>query len=47
MLQGFIFKSPEFWVHSGEGAEQMNLRLFGVSEPRKGLPTGTRSVVNV
>lgn len=45
-LQGFLFKSPEFWVHPGEGAEQMNL-LFGISESRKGLPTGTRSVVNV
>lgn len=47
MLQGFFFKSLEFWMHPGEGAEQMNLQLFGISEPRKGLPTGTRSVVNV
>lgn len=47
MLPGFFFKSPEFWVHPGEGAEQMNLLLLGISESRKGLPTGTRSVVNV
>lgn len=46
-LQGFLFKSPEFWVHPGEGAEQMTLLLFGISESSRGLPIGTRSVVNV
>lgn len=35
-------------MHPGEGAEQVNLLLlFGISECRKGLPTGARSVVNV
>lgn len=46
MLRGFFFKPPEFWVHPGVAGEGVNHPLFGTSESGKGLPRGTRSVVN-
>lgn len=47
MLWGFFFKPPEFQVHPGVASEWLNLPLFGMSEPGKGLPRSTRSVVNI